>query len=168
MTHRTKVPLSGSAVYFYRRPDGTHGWTRHARNGVTTEGCNWLLETCFRALPQSSLIYAGLITEAGFVTQAVTDTHASHPGWSEWTAINVATRPTWTATPPTGGVIGTLAPASFTITTAGEIRGAFLSTVAAVGSVAAGVLYNTAIAISPMAVEVGGVLDVFFTVRIAQ
>lgn len=166
MTHREIQPLAGLAILYYQRPDGSHGWTCTVRNGVKIEGCNWLLNTYFRNGPVSPLIYAGLVANAGYVSQSVTDRHDSHSGWNEWAALNSPTRPVWTPGAANGGLMGTSNPARFVFTSAGSIRGAFLSTISQVGSVAAGVLYNTAITRAGLAVEDGGQLDVTFAVRL--
>lgn len=160
------IPIVGHAVLHYTKPDGKVGWVRTIRNGVTIEGCNWILNTEFRGGPQSTTIYAGLINNASYSSVSPNDQHASHPGWTELASITVATRPIWVPQPASGGILGTLTAPSFTFTANGFIRGAFLSNIAAVGSTAAGILYNTAVAIAPLAVASGGTLNISFNVRI--
>lgn len=164
---RSHLHLAGMAVMAYRRPDGSIGWQRVFRNGVTIGGVNWLQESGFRAGTQAPNIYAGLIASAGFTAvNNTTDTHSSHPGWVEWTSLASATRPIWQPSAANGGLMGTLAPAVFLINADGAIKGSFLTTIANVGSTAAGVLYNTAVAQTELDVEAGGTLDVSFAVRL--
>lgn len=163
------LSIEGLAILAYRRPDGSFGWKRVARNGVTMGGVDWLQESGFRAGAQAVNIYAGLINESGFTgIDNTNDTHASHPGWVEWTSLASLTRPTWVASAPNGGLLGTSSPAVFSISADGQIRGAFLTTIANVGSVAAGVLYNTAVLLAGLDVEAGGTIDVSFAVRLAN
>lgn len=166
---QTRIKFSGHAVFAYRRPDGSHGWNRIVRNGVTMAGVTWLLETNFRLGPPSVNVYAGLIAELGFTgVDNTNDTHASHPGWVEWTSLASAVRPVWLASPANGGLLGTLTPATFNITSDGFIRGAFLTTGANVGSTDPSfVLYNTVVALAGLEVEAGGSLDVSFAVRLS-
>lgn len=166
MPKRTALKLRGRAVLRYIRPDGRHGWTRWLPNGVTTSGVNWLLEVGFRGGTQSSALYCGLISNAGFSAVDISDTHTSHAGWSEWTGILQATRPAWVPQPANGGLMGTLAASQFDITADGTIRGCFLSTIDVLGSVAAGTLYNTVAAVAGLPVEIGGTLSVRPSVRI--
>lgn len=163
---RHRVPITGHAVLMYRRPDGSIGWTRTLRNAVTTEGCNWLLTTNFLGGSVAAAIYGGLIDGAGYTGVNAADTHQSHPGWSEYAALDSLTRPIWTASAANAGLLGTVVPCRFNFTAAGSIQGAFLATVADVGSVAAGTLYNTVVSLTPFDVEAGGQLDVSFAVRL--
>mgnify|MGYP006946113478 CR=1 FL=1 len=163
---RLRVPITGHAVLVYRRPDGSFGWTRTLRNGVTVQGCDWLLTTGFLGGTVPAAIYGGLIDGSGFTAVSGSDTHMSHPGWSEYAALDSLTRPLWTPLPANGGLLGTQVPARFIFSADGSVKGAFLTTVADVGSVAAGTLYNTVEAATAFDVEAGGQLDVSFAVRL--
>ncbi len=163
---QTPSAVLGQAVLLYRNPDGTVGWARALQNGVKWEGANWLLSVGFLSTPQPAAIYGMLIAEVGYTDQDINDTHSSHPGWSEWTAIVDPTRPVWVPLPANGGQLGTLTPARFNISSTGQIRGFALTTISTLGSLAAGVLYNTAIARDPLDVEAGGTLDVSPAVRL--
>jgi hypothetical protein len=166
MQFQELVPIIGHAVLHYTKPDGTIGWVRTVRNGVTIEGCNWILETVFRGGTQSPLIYAGLVNSAAYSAVNSLDTHALHAGWTEFSGLLSATRPIWTPAAAVGGLMGTTAAASFSIAADGFIRGVFLSNISAVGSTAPGILYNTAINVTPLAVANGGILAVTFAARI--
>jgi len=159
------------AQLVYRHPDGRLGWFRTIPNKVTIEAVNWLATTGFQGGPQATSIYAMLIASSGYLSSDENDTHASHPGWSEWVALTPATRPIWQPSAANGGTLGTLFPATFTFTGDGFIKGTGLTTVATVGSLAGGVgniLYNTAIATTPLAVATGGTLDVSFVLRLLE
>lgn len=163
-----EVPVVGHAVLLYTKPNGEFGWTKTIRNGVTVEGCNWLLETVFRGGPPAAIIYSGLISQASYSTTSANDTHASHSGWTEWSSLTLSTRPQWTPAAPVGGLMGTAVAAHYSFTSDGFIRGAFLSTIPTVGSTASGILYNTAIAVAPLEVDNGGTLDVSYSVRLGE
>jgi hypothetical protein len=160
--------VSGYAAVCYWNPDGSIGWTGIWQNGVTTEGVNFLLNTGFLGLPQPATIYALLIDQGGYSAVNVADQHNSHPGWNEWAGISNPTRPVWSPAAANGGLMGTGTPARFFISADGQIIGASLTTISGIGSLAAGVLYNTAVAIDPLDVANGGTLDVSFAVRLRE
>lgn len=165
MNHINRV--TGNADLQYWNPDGSKGWRASISNGVTYEGINYLWEAGIRSGFQGSGFRAGLITTAAYIQVSRNDTHDSHPGWGEWTALLSATRPLWTPLPANGGLLGTLTPAHFDFTSAGQIIGAFLSTISVVGSTSPGVLYNTAVAFTGYDVVSGGSLDVSFGLNLA-
>lgn len=160
--------ISGHAAVCYWNPDGSIGWTGLWQNGVTYEGVNWLLNTAFEGLPQPAAIYGLLIDQGGYTGVDPLDTHSSHPGWSEYAGISNPTRPIWTPSAPSAGLMGTGTSARFYISADGQIRGASLTTISGIGSLAAGVLYNTAVAVAAYDVASGGVLDVSFSVRLRE
>lgn len=162
------LSLSGSASLRYTRPDGTPGWRVNLPNSVTDEGIDWLLNVGFAGLAQSPQLYLGVIDEAGYTGVDPSDTHTSHPGWSEWTAVASVNRPIWIPMAANGGLMGTVSPTIVNITADGQIRGCFLTTVIGVGSVAAGVLYNTVIALAGLDVESGGTLEITPSVRLGE
>lgn len=165
---RTRLQLSGKASFRYFNPDGTLGWVCHRSNAVTLQGVDWLLNVNFNGLAPSPASYVGLINDAGFVESLQSDTHASHPGWSEWTGISSPTRPAWIPQAANGGLMGTSSASIFNITANGTLRGCFLSTIDAVGSLAAGYLYNTVITLAGLSVSSGGVLYVTPSVRLGE
>lgn len=152
----------------YTKPDGTHGWRCNLPNGVTLQGVNWLLEVGFRAGTPSPALYLGLITNSGYLAVSPADTHQVHAGWSEWTALSSGTRPTWLPSAANGGLMGSTGPVAFNITADGSVRGAFLSTVNTVGSVGAGFLYNTIVALTGLTVANGGTVEVVPSIRIGE
>lgn len=158
--------IRGDALLVYTNPDGTPGWSLHVTNGVCYEGLNWLLNTSFLGLAPVQATRVGIISDAGFTGVSSSDTHSNHPGWVEVAAIAGVNRPTWTPSVAGSGLLGTTTPASFTFTGNGNFRGVFLSSVAPIGSVAPGVLYNTAYAVTALPYAIAGTLDVSFTVRL--
>lgn len=166
---RTAIAIRGRALMHYFKPDGTHGWRVNVPNMVTYQGCNWLLDVAFRAATQSPTIYLGLITNNLYSSVVNTDTLASHPGWSEWTALAAGTRPAFAvATGANGGLLTGSTPSTFNLTADGQIRGCFLTTAAAVGSTSGGILYNTVVALTGLTVASGGTLQVTPFVRIGE
>lgn len=160
------APVAGAFVLEYRHPGGRRGWMQSLRNGVTIQGCNWLLDTGFLGIPQVQPVRCGLIAEAGFTGVDPTDTHDLHPGWTEQSGYS-GSRPVWIPDVAASGQLGTGAAATFTFTADGTLKGVFLADVATVGSVSsAGVLYNTAYVISALPFSNGGTLDVSFIARL--
>lgn len=166
---KTNLALRGRALLWYWKPDGTHGWRVNVPNMVTYEGCNWLLNVNFRGTIPSPVIYLGIITNTLYTGVANTDTYASHPGWSEWTALSSATRPSFLVTAPAnGGLLTGSSPSTLNITADGQVRGCFLSTASGVGTITGGILYNTVVALTGLTVENGGVLQVTPSIRIGE
>jgi hypothetical protein len=56
-----------------------------AKNDVTNEGLNNILDVQFHAVTQVTTWYIGLIDASGFSDLADSDTLASHAGWTEFT-----------------------------------------------------------------------------------
>ena len=152
----TRLRTRGHFVLWCRSPQGKLQWKVGFHNGVTTAGCNGVLNAGFNAGTPSATWYVGLISNASYTGVASGDTHAAHAGWTEWTTYSGSNRPTWLPGPATGGVLSTPVPFTWSITGAGAIRGAFLANVAAVGSVSpSGLLYCTAVMASGKAVNPG-------------
>lgn len=166
---KTNLALRGRALLWYWKPNGQHGWRLNIPNMVTYEGCNWLLDVGFRSQAPSPALYVGLITESLYTGVVNTDTYASHPGWSEWTALSSGTRPSFlVTTPANGGLLTGSSPSTFNIAADGQVRGCFLSTASGVGTVTGGILYNTIVALTGLDVENGGTLQVTPSVRITE
>lgn len=141
-------------------------WDVDVPNGVTVEGRDYLLGAGFKGAPQSTGWRLLLVSDAGFAGVAEGDTHALHPGWTEFLGVSGGSRPAWPSGTPAGGVLDTLGTATVTLSAAGVVRGVGLANQPAVGSVAAGsVLYSTAVAAAGLSVSSGGVLYVTYTIR---
>lgn len=104
-------------------------------NTVTTAGGNDMLDKYLSGSGYTAAFYLGLISSTGYAAISAGDTMASHAGWTEAGATNApaysqAARPTaaWAAASAKTKALS--APAGFTITSAGTLKGAFLTTVA--------------------------------------
>lgn len=113
--------------------DGKLKWREECDNLVTTVGKNYALNTFLQASSFSVIgPYLGLIGLPYTSGPAITDTMGSHAGWSE---VGLANAPAYTA--PRKSVVGSWAAASngskslssaasYAITSAGTVKGAFL------------------------------------------
>ncbi len=148
---RTRLGVGGWFELTCRSPAGKQKWRVTISNGVTTQGCNGILETAFRG-QAPTLYYVGVISQSGYTGVLAADTHAAHGGWNEWTNY-VGNRPTWIPGPATGGIMSTPGPFSWVMNAGGSIRGAFLASLVTKGSVSpTGLLYCTAVMPAGLAV----------------
>lgn len=105
---------------------GRMKWAERRHNMTTIEGINGMLGwlTGSPALPGAW--YMSLINNSGFSALAASDVMSSHTGWTEFTAYSEATRPQVTFSPQANGSTGNSVATIFTISTAGNLKGAFL------------------------------------------
>lgn len=142
------IELCGVFRIEYDPPPGLPGWGGPLiiRNGPTTEGVNYLLETAFRGGSQVLLPnwYLGIISGAGYSAIRASDTIASHSGWSEYSSFGGSpARKKWN---PTVAASGGLVSGGAIWTTTGPsalLRGVFLTSSPNVGD--PGILYSTAV-----------------------
>jgi hypothetical protein len=115
--------------------DGNVLWAEKFKNLVTTAGKNYLLDNFLAGASFTPAFYLGLYGATGFVSAPVIgDTMASHVGWAEAGGTNApaygqANRPSaspWNAA--SGGVKALTTPLTFSIVSAGTLKGALLST----------------------------------------
>lgn len=111
-------------------------------NLVTYEGRDHMLDATFRSASQNANWYIGFIDNSGFSAVALTDTHDSHPGWTEVSPYSEATRVAWGPDAASNGVITNTTSADFNINATAAIKGIFISNISTKGSVASGVLFN--------------------------
>src|SRR5215471_1270683 len=114
-------------------PDGVLKWTAECDNVVCTVGKNLALDS-FLAGSGYTVVgpFLGLISSVSYTTgPAAGDTMGSHGGWTE---AGLANAPTYTAPRKTaswssasGGSKALSAAASYAITSAGTVKGAFLN-----------------------------------------
>jgi hypothetical protein len=139
-----------------RDAQGNLKWVEKIRNTVVTVGMNALLDTFFSGASYTAAWYMGLM---GSGTVADTDTMASHPGWSEITAITASARPgiAWNAA--SNGTKSVSTPTSFTMSAAATVYGAFIVNDLTLGGTA-GTLYSGAQFSTSRTVAVGDVINV--------
>jgi len=120
--------------------DGRLVWEDDFLNLVVTAGLNEYLTATLAAGTQHTTWYVALITGPGAGnTYAATDTHASHPGFSENTGYSDATRQAWTPGAVSGGSVDNgAARAVFHVNGTSTVAGAFMSTSNVKGSTALG------------------------------
>lgn len=114
-------------------------------NGSTTQGKNYLLDAGFRNSGTTANWYMSLIDATGFVELLAADTAASHTGWTEFQDYDNTTRPAWTKSAASGGIMNASAATSFTISAVGSgqaIKGAFIASSNTKGG-GSGVLWAT-------------------------
>jgi hypothetical protein len=109
--------------------DGNLKWEEDFHNLVVTTGLNKYLDATLKTGLASPAWFVGLITGPGASnTYVITDTMASHAGWTENTSYSNATRPSFTpGTIAAGSVDNSAAKASFSINASVTIAGAFMA-----------------------------------------
>jgi len=111
--------------------EGNLKWSDTIENTVVTAGKNSLLDVYLRAQTQLTTWYFGLMSSISYSAIAAGDTPASHAGWREAGLANAPTysesvRQTAAWSAASSGSISTSSAASFSITGAGTVKGAFL------------------------------------------
>lgn len=121
----TKNELKFKGVYtlkHYRNGDLLQEVTYD--NGVVNVGLTSILDINFRDAATKNTGWAlGLIDDPA--TLAVTDTMASHVGWTEFVGYSEATRPLWAPATAASQAIQNSAGRTFTINASGTIHGSF-------------------------------------------
>lgn len=146
-------PKSGSMI---RKP-----WK--IKNGATTLGLNYVLNTAFRNQSQLTAWYAGIISGAGFSGVSINDTPSSHTGWTEFIGFSESVRQTWSPGAAAAGVIVNTTAMAFTINSSGSGQGVFLiSDSAKSGTV--GTLWATAVEASSFSLTAGVVFNAIYQV----
>lgn len=109
--------------------DGVEQWREDFANLVTTAGKNDLLTQYFKGASYTAGWYCGLISSTGYTTGvAVTDTAASHAGWTEDMAYTEAARPGVTFGSAGAGGLSTSSASAFNINGTTTLKGAFVIT----------------------------------------
>ena len=125
--------------------NGKLKWRVKFPNLVTTQGKNFLLDNGLAGSAFTATYYLGLISSITYTAIAATDTAASHTGWTEAGATNApaysGTRKTAVFSAAAAGAKALSSPLSFTFTSAGTVKGAFLTTTAAIDGTT-GALYS--------------------------
>lgn len=116
---RAGIALRGTFRLACYGPDGEVKWREDAPNLVTNQGV-------YRVLTAGVMgtYYVGLTNASP--TPAAADTMGSHGGWTEFTGYSQATRPEWSKVRALGVVHNTASKASYAVTAAGTLGGAFL------------------------------------------
>lgn len=151
----TVFSVGGAFRAVFRDRHGRLVWESVLRNGVSTQGANYLLDTAFRGQPQVTAWKVGVVSNSGYAAVDRADTANAHSGWIEFTSILGGTRPAWSPAAATGGSMVSAAAAIIQVTANGTVRGLFLASAAAVGATS-GTLYCTAVASTGLAVTAGG------------
>jgi hypothetical protein len=143
--------------------DGVLVWSDSFYNLVTTVGKNKLLDACFRTGEAALAWYVGLVNASGFSAYSVTDTMASHAGWTDGVPYSDGTRsPYVSAAASAGSMSNAAARALFNINASQTVQGAFLVDVST-KSGSLGVLYGVGSFVAPRSVISGDVLAVKIT-----
>lgn len=109
-----------------RNADGSLAWRDSFPNGTTDAGINDNLAVYLASGTQKTTWYLGLIDDSGFSALNVTDTMASHTGWTESTAYAESVRQTWTPGAVAGKSVTNSSSPTFTMNATVTIKGAFL------------------------------------------
>jgi hypothetical protein len=154
--------------------DGNLRWTDRAKNGVTSTGLDYVLNTCFRGGTAITTWYLGLVDNAGWTGYNLTDTMSSHSApntWAENTDFSNATRPQWSPGAPSGNAISNGTTVDFTMNPASgtrTIKGLFCVSNNTIGGTT-GTLFSTAsFAGGTQTVNNGDTLKVTYTISAAN
>ncbi len=114
-------------------PDGALKWRESFPNTVVTVGKNYLLDNGMAGSAYTAAFYLGLISSTSYSAISASDTMSSHAGWLEAGAANTpaysqSTRPAAAWAAASGGSKALSAALSYSITSAGTIKGAFMTT----------------------------------------
>lgn len=130
-------------------------------NGSTYLGLNYLLNTGFRGTSPSSSWFCGLIADGGSVALSPNDTSASHAGWTELTTYASATRPAWSPSAASSGLLNLASAISYVSSGTSNIRGAFLAN-SSTKSSTTDLIYSTAIKATADTVTGGNTYQLFY------
>lgn len=126
-THSEVTSISGYYTVECHNAEGNLKWADDIHNLVTTVGKNKTMDTIL-GNTAGGAIYMGL---KGTGTASVTDTQASHAGWSEVGGANSPTysgsRQTPSFSAASAGAKATSAAVVFTMTGSGTIAGCFIN-----------------------------------------
>lgn len=157
---RHRCTFKGVMFVKHYDKDGNLKGTYKARNGVTNEGKDAVLDIMFHGSTQITTWYLGIMDNSGYTAEAAGDTLASHAGWSEFTTYT-GNRKEWTEGAASSQSITNSATVDFAITGSATLKGVFLCS-AATGTT--GTLWATAAFSSTVAVTSGDTLKVTYTV----
>jgi hypothetical protein len=113
-----ELMVGGTFVVECYDADGRLRWRDTAKNGVTSVGLDYVLNTCFRGTTPITTWYLGLVDNAGWTGYNLTDTMASHSApntWAENTDYSNGSRPQWSPGAPSGNAISNGTTADFTM-----------------------------------------------------
>lgn len=115
--------------------DGNVKWSDTFENTVVTVGKNDMLDKYLAGSAYTASFFLGLISSVSYSAIAAADTMSSHAGWTEAGGTNApaysqTARPTAAWSSASAGAKALSAALAFSITSAGTLKGAFLTTVA--------------------------------------
>jgi len=157
------VSMYSSGIFYVKcfDKDGKLKWEDTAKNAVTAEGLNHVLDVEFHAETQITTWYIGLIRDDSYSTLAAGDTLASHAGWQEGDEYT-GDRKEWTEGAAAAGVMTNGSSVNFAINDTETMKGAFLCSAE---SGTSGILYCTALFTQgDRAVVSGDTLKVTYTI----
>ena len=146
--------------------NGNVKWSENFENTVTTVGKNDLLDKYLAGSAYTAAWYIGLLGGTGTISAA--DTMSSHAGWTEVGGSNApaysqSTRPAPSWSAASSGSKAASAAVSFSITSSGTVKGAFLNSVATKDGTT-GTLYSAGLfSVGDKAVTNGDTLNVTYT-----
>lgn len=118
--------------------DGNLKWEVDFDNLVTDVGARAMMDTFLAGSGYTAAFYLGLISSASYTGISPSDTASSHAGWTEAGNVNApaygaSTRPAvpWSIASGSGAgnrIKSMSAPLSFTFTSAGTVKGSFMTT----------------------------------------
>jgi hypothetical protein len=148
--------------------EGNLKWSDTIENTVVTAGKNSLLDVYLRAQTQITTWYFGIISSVSYSAIAAGDTPSSHSGWREAGNANAPTysegvRQTAAWSAASSSSITTSSAASFSITSSGTVKGAFLISVATKDATT-GTLYSAGLfTVGDKIVSSGDTINVTYT-----
>lgn len=108
-------------------PDGKLKWKDTAKNVVTNEGLDHILDVVLHAATQEATWYVGLTDGTPTLTSAASHTMASHTGWAEVTDYTGDRKEYVEAAASSQSITNSASKASYSINATVTVGGAFLT-----------------------------------------
>lgn len=132
------------------------------KNLVTTAGKALMLNAMFAGAASPGSWYSGIIDNTGYSAIAITDTMASHPGWTEFTTYSQATRVAWGVATTVTNSISNGTVMTFTTNAGGTVRGLFITNNNVKGGII-GTLWSMVLFTSAQIVNSGDTIRLVYT-----
>ncbi len=161
-----KLGVGGTFHIECRDAEGNLRWADKAKNGVTNNALNDILNVYLRATAQTTAWYIGLVDNQSFSSFSPNDTISSHSGWIENSQYSNTSRPQWSpAAAASQGVTNTTTVNfNMTPTSGATIKGLFVNSDSTLNGTVGNLFSTAAFSGGNQTVNNGDTLKVTYTV----